>query len=126
LSAGTSRVYWRVGYSADPCGFVPEDLCPWNYRFDDIKRRFRSIYVAGFVETCLREVLSDLRPRAAAVRRFIETFGPDAAADVRSEPVTEAWRQQHVLVRAVLELAGPMIDLCDPTSSTRSSSTTSR
>jgi hypothetical protein len=113
LTAGTGRTYWRVGYHADPCGFVPEDLYPWNYRFDDVHRRFRTIYVGEFAETCLREVLSDLRPKASAIRRFVEQFKPDAAADVPSAPVTASWRQQHILVRATLELAGPVIDLCD-------------
>jgi hypothetical protein len=51
LSTGTSGAYWRVGYHADPCGFVPEDLYSWKYRFDDINRGFRAIYVGEFAET---------------------------------------------------------------------------
>jgi RES domain-containing protein len=113
LSPGSEPIYWRVGYHADPCGFVPGELYAWNYRFDDVERRFRSLYLGELAETCLREVLSDLRPKAAALRRFIDTFGAEAAGDVPAAPVTESWRQQHVLVRARLNLAGPMIDLCD-------------
>jgi hypothetical protein len=113
LKAGSDPVYWRVGYHADPCGFVPTELYAWNYRFDDIERRFRTIYVGEVAETCLREVLSDLRPNAAAIRRFIDKFGPGAAEDVPAQPVTGSWRQQHVLVRASLSLTGPIVDLCD-------------
>jgi hypothetical protein len=113
LSAGAEPAYWRLGYHADPCGYVPRELYAWNYRFDDLARRFRSIYVAELAETCLREVLSDLRPKAAAIRRFVDKFGPEAAEDVPAQPVTESWRQQHVLVRAALALAGPIVDLCD-------------
>lgn len=25
-----SRRYWRVGYHADPLGFIPHDLCHWS------------------------------------------------------------------------------------------------
>jgi hypothetical protein len=107
------RVYWRVGYHADPAGFVPLELCTFNHRFDDVQRRFRSIYAAELPETALREVLADLRPKAAAIRRYVEHFGPDAANDVPALPVTASWRQQHVLVQVQPVLDGPLIDLCD-------------
>jgi hypothetical protein len=50
-------------------------------------------------------VLADLRPKAAAIRRYVERFGPDAADDVPALPVTASWRQQHVLVCAGWRLA---------------------
>jgi len=107
------RAYWRVGYHADPAGFVPLELCTFNHRFDDAQQRFRSIYVAELAETALREVLADLRPKAAAIRRYVERFGPDAAGDVPALPVSASWRQQHALAQVRTVLDGPLIDLCD-------------
>jgi RES domain-containing protein len=107
------RKYWRVGNHADPVGFIPLELCAWNYRFDDVKHRFRSVYAAELAETAIREVLADLRPKAAAIRRYVEKFGPDAAGDVPGQPVTESWRQQHILVETRAMLEGALIDLCD-------------
>jgi hypothetical protein len=69
--------------------------------------------LARCAETCLREMLGDYRPNAGAVQRFIERYGPEAAADVPSEPVTAKWRQQNVLVPAVLGLNGHIVDLTD-------------
>lgn len=113
MSDTSDRGYWRVGYYADPAGFVPRELCTFNHRFDDVQQRFRSIYVAELAETALREVLADLRPKAAAIRRYVERFGPDATDDVPTLPVTASWRQQHVLAEVRTVLDGPLIDLCD-------------
>jgi hypothetical protein len=113
MTDARDRAYWRVGYYADPAGFAPRELCTFNHRFDDAQQRFRSIYVAELSETALREVLADLRPKAAAIRRYIDRFGPDAADDVPALPVTASWRQQHVLVQVRTVLDGPLIDLCD-------------
>lgn len=46
MTDAPDRAYWRVGYHADPAGFVPLELCTFNHRFDDVQQRFRSIYVA--------------------------------------------------------------------------------
>lgn len=113
MTDAPDRAYWRVGYHADPDGFVPLELCTFNHRFDDVQQRFRSIYAAELAETALREVLADLRPKAAAIRRYVERFGPDAADDVPALPVTASWRQQHVLVQVRPVLDGPLINLCD-------------
>ena len=55
------EVRWRVGHISDPIGFIPRERCSWNHRFDDSKRRFRTLYCAIRPETALREVLADLR-----------------------------------------------------------------
>jgi RES domain len=104
---------WRVGYHLDPLGFTPHELYGFNHRFDDIQRRFRTLYLAELPETCLREVLADFRPNLAARQRHIQRYGPDAAEDFADMPVTAKWRVQHVLVAAMLHLDGPMIDLDD-------------
>lgn len=109
------RPLWRVGYYADPLEFTPRALYEFSHRFDDIGFRFRTLYLAESDETCLREVLYDFRPNLEAQNRHIERYGPDAAGDFVTEPVTAKWRRQHVLVPAVLELDGPVVDLLDST-----------
>lgn len=104
---------WRVGYYADPLAFTPLDLYSFNHRFDDIHRRFRTLYCAELPETCLREVLADFRPNLGAMRRHIERYGPEAAEDFAPATVTARWRAQHVLVPLILQLDGPLIDLTD-------------
>jgi hypothetical protein len=107
------RPLWRVGYYADPLGFTPLELYQFSHRFDDIHRRFRTLYCADSAETCLREVLADFRPNLGALRRHVERYGPEAAQDFTAKPVTAQWRIQHVLVPTVLKLDGPLIDLTD-------------
>jgi hypothetical protein len=74
------QALWRVGYHLDPLGFTPHELYGFNHRFDDIQRRFRTLYFAELPETCLREVLADFRPNLAA-QRHIERYEPEAAQD---------------------------------------------
>jgi hypothetical protein len=104
---------WRVGYHAEPLGYTPTELYQFNHRFDDSRRRFRTLYCAESPETCLREILADFRPNLAAMRRHLERYGPDAVADFTPEPVTARWRAQHVLIPVALRLDGPLIDLND-------------
>jgi RES domain len=104
---------WRVGYHADPLGFTPWSLYGFSHRFDDIHKRFRTLYLAEHAVTCLREVLADFRPNLAARQRHIERYGPEAADDFVTEPVTAKWRQENVLVPATLDPDGPVIDLID-------------
>jgi len=104
---------WRVGYVEDPLGFAPQELYEFSHRFDDIGRRFRTLYLAEEPETALREVLADFRPNLAAQLRYVERFGAEAAEDFAAQPVTAAWRRQNVLVRAAVTLDGPVVDLTD-------------
>lgn len=110
---GAGLVLWRVGYHADPLGFAQRELYEFSHRFDDIHRRFRTLYCAELPETSLREVLADFRPNLGAHRRYIERYGPEAAQDLVPEPVTAQWRGQHVLVPLALQLDAPLIDLTD-------------
>ena len=110
---GEARILWRVGHYADPLGFTPIELYQFSHRFDDLYRRFRTLYCAESAETCLREVLADFRPNLGALRRHIERYGPEAAQDFVDKPVTAQWRRQHVLVPTVLQLCGPLLDLTD-------------
>jgi hypothetical protein len=104
---------WRVGLASDPLGYVPAERRAYNNRFDDLRRRFGTLYCALLAETALREVLADLRPDAAAIARYIKLHGPQAAADIPPAPVTTVWRQRHVLAPARMRLDGPVLDLTD-------------
>lgn len=104
---------WRVGFVTDPLGFVPLERRAYNNRFDDIHRRFGTLYCALVAETALREVLADLRPNTAAIARFLQRFGQKAAADLSSATVTAEWRRRHVLAPARMKLDGSVLDLTD-------------
>lgn len=104
---------WRVGFIGDPLGFVPLERRAYNNRFDDLHRRFGTLYCALTAETALREVLADLRPSAAAISRYINRFGREAAADIPSATVTAEWRRRHVLAPARMRLDGSILDLTD-------------
>jgi hypothetical protein len=105
---------WRVGYHADPRGFVAFDRTLYSHRFDDKHERFRSLYCARDPRTALREVLADLRRNTAAVARFVAAHGPEAADELPNEPVSAAWRHKHVLTSAVIQADGALLDLRDP------------
>jgi RES domain-containing protein len=104
---------WRVGLATDPLGFVPAERRAYNNRFDDVDRRFGTLYCALVAETALREVLADLRPNAAAIARYVTHFGPQATADLPPATVTAQWRRRHVLAPARLDVDGPVLDLTD-------------
>jgi hypothetical protein len=89
-------------------------VCAWNHRFDDARRRFRTVYCAERPETSLREVLADFRPNLSAQRAFAEAFGAAALEDLPAAPVTARWREEHLLASAELVLDGELIDLTDP------------
>lgn len=102
---------WRVGHFASPCEFTPRHLCGWNHRFDDPRREYRTIYAADKKETCLREVLADLKPDKKAVAEFKKLFGDDESVQCAGR-VTTAWRQKHVLVQAAIDIAsGDLADI---------------
>lgn len=105
---------WRVGHRGDPLAFTPFALCAWNHRFDDARRRFRTVYCAERPETSLREVLADFRPNLKAQRAFAEVFGASSLGDLPATPVTARWREEHLLAPAELVLDGELIDLSDP------------
>ena len=105
---------WRVGHRDDPLAFTRRELCEWNHRFDDVRRRFRTIYCAEDPRTSLREALADFRPKLSAIRTFADAFGEGALDDLAPHPVTVSWREQHVLASAQVRLDGPIVDLNEP------------
>ena len=106
-------LFWRVGYFTSPVDFAPRARYEFNHRFDDVKRRFRSVYCAETAATALRELLCDYRPNAEAIRLHVERYGPEAIEDIPSKPVTASWRRQNVLQRVRIALDGFVADLTD-------------
>lgn len=106
---------WRVGHIRDPYGFPPRNVHEWSHRFDDLHRRWRTVYCAWSAETALREVLADLRPNAATIARLLERYGDDAASDLPPAAVTRAWRERNLLAPVRIELAdgARILDLTD-------------
>lgn len=106
---------WRVGHIRDPYGFPPRDVHEWSHRFDDLDRRWRTVYCAWTAETALREVLADLRPNAATIARFLERYGAEAGAELPAAAVTRRWRERNVLAPVRIELAdgARVLDLTD-------------
>ena len=107
------RSYWRVGHTGDPLGFVPQEICEYSHRFDDLRHRFRTVYIAELAETCFRETLADFRPKLSAIHRFQREMGDDAARELAAQSITAAWRREHVLAPLRLKLDGPICDLTD-------------
>ena len=102
---------WRVGHFASPCEFTPRHLCGWNHRFDDPRREYRTIYAADKKETCLREVLADLKPDEKAIADFKRIFGDDDSMECAGR-VTKIWREKHVLVQAqIIVSSGKIADM---------------
>jgi len=109
------QLLWRVGHIRDPLGFPPRDVHEWSHRFDDLHRRWRTVYCAWTAETALREVLADLRPNAGAIARFLDRLGPDAADELPPASVTRTWRERNVLAPVRIELLddATVLDLTD-------------
>ena len=92
---------WRVGHRSDPCGFVPRHLYKWYNRFDDSQKKYRTLYCANSLFTCLRELLADLRPNTRAIADFETCFGASSDAGLTVAGVVSwQWRQAHGLVNA--------------------------
>ena len=108
-------MWWRVGYHASPCEFVPWELGGWENRFDDPEHEYRTLYCAEKRITAVREVLAPLRPnvrRRLEFERFQLDQGlrPDELHVLTSE-VRPDWRREQVLIRA--ELIKPDADLAN-------------
>ncbi len=90
---------------------MPWALCGWQHRWDDPQREYRTLYAARQPETCLREVLADLRPSTKVLAELEELFGPDAHAARDAGVVTREWREAHRLCPAWADGDGPLADL---------------
>jgi hypothetical protein len=102
---------WRLGHRSGPLEPVPWALCGWQHRWDDPQREYRTLYAAREPETCLREVLADLRPSTKVLAELEELFGPDAAAGRDAGVVSREWRDAHRLCPAWVVGDGPLADV---------------
>lgn len=92
---------WRLTNPRNPCQFTPRRYCSWNNRFDDPRKKYRTLYAARLPITCLRELLADLRPNSKAIAEFEEIFGtPGGIGPIPAGVVSMKWRRAHVLVCA--------------------------
>jgi hypothetical protein len=67
------------------------------------------------VETCLREVLADLRPDTTMLTEFRELFGRDAGLEAAAGTVGAEFRRERVLAAADLVLDdGELVDVDAP------------
>ena len=110
----TPTSLWRVGYRDAPCDFTPHHLYAWINRFDDELREYRTIYAADRKETCLREVLADLRPNKKAITDFLKIFGKSGVEENSFGVVSSVWRGKNVLAQvSPVIVSGRMIDVED-------------
>jgi hypothetical protein len=108
---------WRLGHISGPLEFPPRDRCSWANRFDDSRRRFRTLYCSRERATALRETLADFRLNTKAVAEFralASTLGGDP--DLPRARVPAGWRTKRLLAPARIEYlaGGELIDLNDP------------
>jgi hypothetical protein len=110
---GRRTELWRVAHHTDPLEFASRDRCSWGHRFDDVQRRYRTLYCASTPETALREVLADLRPNAAVIAKHLKVYGAAATSSLPKAAITEKWRQDNVLVGCTMTYEGRLLDLTD-------------
>lgn len=102
---------WRLGHKDNPVAYVPRDLSSWQHRWDDPRRQYRTLYCAEQPETCLAEVLADLRPSTKTLADLTAVMGEIPDLRDAAGTVTAAWRAAHVLQAARPRLDGPLADV---------------
>lgn len=99
-----------MGHATAPLAFTPHKFCLWKHRFDDPRRRFRTLYAAKDPYTCLREILWPFRPNLRAHQEFAEKIRGSRQA--LAGLVERSYLQERALAQGVLEVAsGEIIDL---------------
>jgi hypothetical protein len=106
------KAVWRLGHREAPLDFIPLEHCGWQGRWDDPRRAYRTLYAARDVETCLREVLADLRPDTTMLAEFRELFGRDAGLEAAAGTVPAEYRRRRVLAAAYVVVDdGHLVDV---------------
>lgn len=110
------RRVWRIGDFQSPCTIAPFHIYPWDNRFDDSERQYRTIYCADSLKTCLREILADFRLSTTALAEMeseISGSSETGSADVLGA-VKEEWLSKKTAVQAEIDLSdGALTDLED-------------
>lgn len=88
-------------------------LCSFQQRWDDPRREYRTLYCAQRPETCLIEVLADLRPDTRMLADLDEVMGETAELLEAAGVVEPSWRAAHALQSARPQLRGTLADVED-------------
>jgi len=94
---------WRIGHWSGPLDLAPSKLYGWVNRFDDSRRRFRSLYCSDSRHTAFREMLADFRTDAQALLDFERIFG--GSARIPAGKVPAAWRREKRLAPCEIKIA---------------------
>lgn len=86
-------------------------LCSWQQRWDDPRREYRTLYCAQRPETCLVEVLADLRPNTRMLVDLADVMGETAELLQAAGVVEPSWRAVHALQSARPLLGGELADV---------------
>ncbi len=90
---------------------MPRELCSWQQRWDDPRREYRTLYCAARPETCLVEVLADLRPNTKMLAELAELMGESPELLQAAGAVESRWRVLHALQAARPMLDGELADV---------------
>lgn len=99
---------WRVGHRADPLAFTPFELCAWNHRFDDARRRHASLLIEhGLAHLDLHEI--------TARRRVVtQTIAADLFDRCNAGALRFPSRLDGQPALAVFEGRGELVEAGDP------------
>ena len=95
-------VLYRIGRKPAPLAWPPWELTGAE-RFDDLERRFRTLYAATQRIGCFLEALAPLRPRPEAMAKWKAIHGPEAYPP---QPIARGWHEQRAM--AYLRLTRPV------------------
>ena len=92
---------------------MARQFCSWQQRWDDPRREYRTLYCAEQPETCLAEVLADLRPNTAMLTELAQLMGESPELLEAAGTVNPDWRRLHSLQAARPLLRGELADVED-------------
>lgn len=92
---------------------MPRALCSFKQRWDDPWREYRTLYCAARPETCLIEVLADLRPNTKMLAELAEVMGESPELLEAAGTVGASWRASHALLAGHPIFDGELADVED-------------
>ncbi len=92
---------------------MARQFCSWQHRWDDPRREYRTLYCAERPETCLAEVLADLRPNTRMLAELADLMGESPELLEAAGAVEPGWRRLHALQAARPLLRGELADVED-------------
>ncbi len=92
---------------------MARQFCSWQQRWDDPRREYRTLYCAEQPETCLAEVLADVRPNTTMLTELAELMGESPELLEAAGTVNPGWRRLRSLQAARPRLRGELADVED-------------